>query len=162
MVWDLQQCFTISCSLFALTNILVSHRYSVSEQQKHIQYALETMSTDKRSFNFCESVFTSVSGGARYYVLSCERVSKSCRRTPCKCFASGLTGKLPWLLGNSAVSSTDVPNHRTLDSNKHGTLHVNCLVPKTCRQCPPSRIAKSLTGLMTNFREARLRKGAVN
>lgn len=27
--------------------------------------------------------------------------------------ASGLTGKLPWLLGNSTVSSTDVPNHRS-------------------------------------------------
>lgn len=76
--------------------------------------------------------------------------------THAELYASGLTGKLPWLLGNFTVSSTDVPNHQseppTPDRNKYATLtlHVNSLVPKTCRQCPPSRMAKSLTSSTTN------------
>ena len=40
-------------------------------------------------------------------------------------------------------------NHQTPNRNKYATLtlHVSSLVPKTCRQCPPSRMASSLTSL---------------
>lgn len=121
---------------------------------------------NEQFLHFVESVLTSICGGAQHYVLRCELVSISwgklqlCMfvrdKNTCKFYASGLTGKLPWLLGNSTVSSTDVPNHQseppTPNRNKYATqtLHVNSLVPKTCRQCPPSRMANSLTSLTTN------------
>lgn len=70
--------------------------------------------------------------------------------------ASGLTGKLPWLLGNSTVSSTDVPNHRSepptpLNRNKHATrtLHPKKYTRHRGRTSTPWT-AKSLTGLTTN------------
>lgn len=70
--------------------------------------------------------------------------------------ASGLTGKLPWLLGNSTVSSTDVPNHRSeppTPPKQEQTRNTNFTSKKYTRHrgrpsapCTP----KSLTGVTTN------------
>lgn len=126
----------------------------------------EQKTRNRQFLHFVESVLTSICGGTQHYVLKCELVSISwgkpqlCMfvrdKITSKFYASGLTGKLPWLLGNSTVSSTDVPNHQseppTPNRNKYATLtlHVNSLVSKTCRQCLPPLTANSPTSLTPN------------